>query len=176
MTARLLLRRTPWACFGVLVFASSCGAPSGQLQYEPIATPDFTQFADDNGGVHLFLERRCGTLDCHGQAGRPFRLFSMGGLRLTNDAGLISGMGADTPEEVYANFQALVGLQPEDTSKVVSGVEPPTVLLVVAKPLALQTHKGGAVLAQGDSGDVCLESWLSGHIDLNACTDATAVP
>ncbi len=170
------------ACFAVLAAffgaagATACGVPTATLPNEMIRAPDFTQFADDTAGVHRFLEKRCGTLDCHGQTGRPFRLFSMGGLRLLNDAGLVSGLGADSPEEVYANYQALVGLQPEETSKVVSGSDPPTVLLIVAKPLALQTHKGGPVLAAGDPGDVCLESWLGGQIDTNACTEAIAVP
>jgi hypothetical protein len=161
-------------CVGALV--SACNAPTGPLPEQYIKAPDFAQFADDTMGVHRFLERRCGTLDCHGQTGRPFRLFSMGGLRLLNDSGVVSGLGADSPEEVYANYQALVGLQPEETSKVVSGLEPPTTLLVLAKPLALQTHKGGAELAPGDPGDLCLESWLSGQIDTNACTMAIAVP
>ncbi|HXN34286.1 MAG TPA: hypothetical protein VN894_20635 [Polyangiaceae bacterium] len=156
--------------------AIGCGDQASTLAFETITTPDFSAFATNAGGVHTFLERRCGTLDCHGQTGRPFRLFSMGGLRLPNDAGLLSGMGADSAMEIYANYQSLVGLQPELTTAVVDGSEPPTVLLVVAKPLALQTHKGGPVLARGDSGDLCLESWLSGKIDTRACTDATAVP
>ena len=53
---------------------------------------------------------------------------------------------------------------------------PPTALIVVAKPLGLQTHKGGQELAPGESGAVCLESWLTGHIDLGACSDAAQVP
>ena len=164
------------AGFGLAGATIACNAPTGGLSFEPITGPDFVEFAASSGGVHTFLERRCGTLDCHGQTGRPFHLFSTGGLRLPNDAGIVSGLGSDTPEEIYANYQALVGLQPEETTLVVKGIDPPTALLIVAKPLALQTHKGGAVLAVGDPGDLCLESWLTGHIDLMACTQATAVP
>jgi hypothetical protein len=143
-----------------------------------VPAPSFPQFAGDanNPGVHAFLERRCGTLDCHGQTGRPFRLYSSGGLRKANDAGLVAGGGPDTPEEVLANYESLTGLQPEELIRVVSGLDPPTSLLVVAKPLGLQTHKGGQVLATGDSGNACLESWLVGHIGLAACNDAAQVP
>jgi hypothetical protein len=156
----------------------ACAATPDPTQDTAILTPDFGQFAGgaSNPGVHTFLERRCGTLDCHGQTGRAFRLFSSGGLRLPNDAGLVPGVGADTPEEIYANYLALVGVQPEETSRVVSGIDPPTTLLVVAKPLGLQTHKGGQELAPGEPGAVCLESWLMGHIDLGACSTAALVP
>ncbi len=160
-----------------LALAVACG-PSNPGGYEPILAPSFQSFAGmgTDPGVHTFLERRCGTLDCHGQLGRPFRLFSTVGLRLINDAGLVSGGGPDTAQEIFANYEALVGLQPVDTSLVTEGRESPRSLLVVAKPLALQVHKGGAVLAPGDSGDVCLESWLTGTYDAAHCADAAKVP
>jgi len=149
--------------------------PSAEVQ---IQQPDFSQFAGDptNPGVHTFLEQRCGTLDCHGQEGRAFRLFSAGGLRLPNDAGIYPGSTPDTPEEIAANYQSLVGLQPEQTSLVVSGLAAPNTLLISAKPLALQTHKGGQVLAPNGSGEACLESWLVGQIDEPSCKAAAAVP
>jgi hypothetical protein len=163
---------------GAGTIASACGGPGGSFDYVSIMAPDYAEFAGKPGdpGVHTFLEKRCGTLDCHGQTGRPFRLFSSGGLRLLNDAGLTSGTGADSPQEIYANYQALVGLQPEEISRVVSGKAPATGLLIVGKPLALQTHKGGQVLAPGDPGDVCLESWLIGQYSASACSDAASVP
>jgi hypothetical protein len=163
---------------GSFTAALGCAPAADQQHYVSIVLPDFNAFAGDanNAGVHTFLEKRCGTLDCHGQIGRPFRLYSTGGLRLLNDAGLASGLGADTPEEIYANYTALVTVQPEETSKVVSGLEPPTALLVVAKPLGLQTHKGGMVFASGAPGDVCLETWLTGHVDMSACDNAAMVP
>ncbi|HEY8041799.1 MAG TPA: hypothetical protein VIF15_18475 [Polyangiaceae bacterium] len=147
-----------------------------------VTGPDYTGFAGDgtanNVGVHAFLERRCGTLDCHGQAGRPFRVYSGGGLRLANDAGLLSGQGSTTPDEVFANYEALVGLQPEQLALVLQGKDVPTSLLVVAKPLALQTHKGGPVLAVADSGDHCLEGWLLGANSeyVSYCNMAAQVP
>jgi hypothetical protein len=158
--------------------ASACAVTPSASDTTTIVAPDFPQFAGDanNPGVHAFIERRCGSLDCHGQTGHAFRLFSYTGLRLLNDAGLVSGSGADTPEEIYANYLSLIGVQPEETSRVVQGLDPPTTLLVVAKPSGLQTHKGGQELAPGESGAVCLESWLTGHIDLAACSDAAQVP
>jgi hypothetical protein len=159
---------------------ASCGCVSTppSASDTSVALPSYDPFVGDakNTGVHVFLERRCGTLDCHGQIGRPLRLFSSGGLRLPNDAGLAAGIGDDSPQEIYANYTSLVGVQPEETSQVVLGLDPPTALLVVAKPLLLQTHKGGAVLARGDSGDRCLETWLSGAVDPAACDDAALVP
>jgi hypothetical protein len=158
--------------------ATACVTNPDTTAAVTIDQPSFAQFAGGgtNPGVHTFLEQRCGTLDCHGQAGRPFRLYSTGGLRLLDDAGLFPGGGADTAEEIAANYDALVALQPEETSRVVQGIDPPTSLLIVAKPLALQTHKGGQVLAPGGSGDACLESWLVGQIDMTSCAAAAQVP
>jgi hypothetical protein len=171
-----------WIAGGSVAFVGASTAGCGSLPdasaVTQIALPNFGEFAGDgtNAGVHQFLEKRCGTLDCHGQIGRPFRLFSPAGLRLRNDAGLVPGVGADTPDELYANYTSLVGLQPEETSRVVQGLDPPSTLLVVAKPLDLQTHKGGQVLASGDAGDVCLESWLRGAYDATSCNTAAQVP
>ncbi len=158
--------------------AGGCVAPPDPESTTLVKAPDFLEFAGDanNAGVHAFLERRCASLDCHGQAGRPFRIYSSGGLRMPNDAGLVAGGGPDTPAELLANYQALIGLQPEETSLVVARLAPPTDLLVVAKPLGLQTHKGGQVLATGDSGDACLESWLVGQISVAKCNEAAQVP
>jgi len=178
LSARRLLGRLAGAallCAGATV---DCAATPDPGQVTVVVTPDFAAFAGDanNAGVHTFLEKRCGTLDCHGQTGRPFRLFSSGGLRLLNDAGLTSGAGTDTAQEIYANYQALVGLQPEETSRVVNNEDPPSSLLVVAKPLGLQTHKGGQALAPNDSGDLCLEGWLMNKVDMAACNDAAQEP
>jgi hypothetical protein len=151
--------------------------PDPSLEVE-IQQPDFSQFAGDsaNPGVHTFLEQRCGTLDCHGQEGRAFRLFSSGGLRLPGDGGAYPGSSPDTAEEIAANYESLVGLQPEQTSLVVTGRAAPNTLLICAKPLALQTHKGGQVLAPNGSGEACLESWLVGQIDEPSCAAAAQVP
>lgn len=152
-------------CLSALAaLASSCASSPDPNRYTIIFRPDFSQFAGDstgkNPGVHLFLEKQCGTLDCHGQVGRPFRLFSAGGLRARNDAGSISGIGGDTPDEIYANYVSLVGLEPEEMSRVVAGEDPPTELLVVKKPRGAEGHKGGIRIVEGDPEDLCLTGWL----------------
>jgi hypothetical protein len=166
------------ATFACVLLVTGCAQTPDPSLDVSIVEPDFSQFAGDtsNPGVHTFLEQRCATLDCHGQVGRAFRLYSAGGLRLPGDGGAYPGSSPDTPEEIAANYEALVGLQPEQTSLVVTGSAPPTSLLICAKPLALQTHKGGQVLAPNGSGEACLESWLVGQIDEPSCAAAAQVP
>jgi hypothetical protein len=140
----------------------SCAATPDVSAETVILTPDYSTFAGGgmNLGVHTFLEHRCGTLDCHGQVGRPFRLFSQDGLRAA-DSGVETGGAADLPGEVYANYLAAIGLQPEETSRVVAGDDPVTDLLLVAKPLDLQVHKGGQQISVGDVSYDCLTEWLT---------------
>jgi hypothetical protein len=148
--------------FSTLAVASCVGAPD-TTEVTQVLTPDYEAFAGGgkNAGVHTFLEHRCGTLDCHGQLGRPFRLFSQYGLRAVNDSGIVSGIQADTPDEIYSNYLSAVGLQPEEMSRVVAGDDPVTDLLLVTKPTAMDTHKGGQVISVGDESYVCLTSWLT---------------
>jgi hypothetical protein len=163
--------------------------------------PDFGQFAGDaaSGGVHVFLETLCGTLDCHGQTGRPFRLYSAGGLRdpvggldsclgdggVYVEAGGIPGVGADTPKEVCDNYLSLVSLQPDDLIRVRQGEELPTELLIVLKPEGGGHHKGGTKFTDTGYPAICLESWLlngvtieGGVVSFNAsaCQTADQVP
>jgi hypothetical protein len=145
--------------------AASCVSIPDVNRTTTILTPDYDTFAGDknNAGVHSFLEHRCGTLDCHGQVGRPFRLFSQDGLRAVNDGGLIvSGDNIpDTPGEIYSNYVSAIGLQPEEMSRVVAGDDPVTDLLLITKPTALETHKGGEVITVGDVSYRCLTTWLT---------------
>jgi hypothetical protein len=139
----------------------------------------FEEFAGGGGnvGVEGFLAARCGTLDCHGQIGRPLRIFSQFGLRLVDDAGNVSGGAPTTPSEVFADYTAAIGVQPELTSEVFAGNDDPHVLLLLRKPLQRERHKGGQVLQPGDPGDNCLSSWLSGQgISYADCKTAASVP
>ena len=122
------------------------------------------------------FERRCGTLDCHGQVGRPLRIYSGLGLRLPNDAGNTPGSNATTPDEITANYRAVIGLEPEQMSRVEAGQIPVTDLLILAKPLMLEAHKGGPAIASGDSAETCITSWLigPGKLDKAACNAAVA--
>ena len=175
MTAKKLSLVALAASF-VVFGLGSCAATPDTSQETVILTPDYETFAGKGKdvGVHIFLERRCGTLDCHGQVGRPFRLFSQYGLRASFDggvdAGYVTGGEPDTAQEIYSNYLAAIGLQPEETSRVVAGDDPPTDLLLVAKPLDLQVHKGGQQISMGDVSYKCLTLWLT--LEPHASRDA----
>lgn len=144
---------------------ASCASIPDENRYTVILTPDPGQYQK---GVSFFMERRCGTLDCHGQDGRPMRIYGARGLRLPNDAGLTPATGDTTPAEQLANFRAVVGLQPEQMSRVVAAQgQYAESLLLLQKPLSLEgggaRHKGGPVISRGlaDPGYVCLTQWLA---------------
>jgi hypothetical protein len=170
------------------LFAMAAAAMTGSCASAPdtgrtttIATPDYNQFKGTGqmAGVDQFLEKRCATLDCHGQVGRPLRLYSRTGLRFPDPDVQISPGGPGTTEEEYqANFQSVVGLEPEQMSRVVVDPtnNPPQTLLLVKKPRAMERHKGGQVIIAGDTGDLCLTSWLAGATNFAACLDAANVP
>lgn len=145
--------------------------------------PSFDDF--DAKGVSGFLEVRCGSLDCHGQLGRPLRIFSGRGLRAVSDAGAYSGSSGTSRAERIDNYYAVLGLQPEVLRRVVEGARraadgealtadeakdaAPERLLLVSKPRNEVVHKGGAVVAPASNGDRCVTSWLSGATDQAAC-------
>lgn len=145
-----------------------------------VTSPDFEQFsyaATVDGsqvvGVDAVLEKKCGSLDCHGQMGRSLRIFGQYGLRLiSQDAANVPGVQPTTQTELVANYQAVIGLQPELMTEVVQGNAQPTDLLLLRKPMQLERHKGGPVINQGDSAYTCLLSWLAGNTVDAACTDA----
>jgi hypothetical protein len=129
-------------------------------------TPDEAQFAP----VAQFLVHRCGSLDCHGSPYRNLRLYGNEGLRLDPTARPMVP-STTTPEEIDADYQSVVGLEPEAMSRVVNaGGADPTQLSLMRKPSGGENHKGWTLIAPGDSQWVCLTSWLSGKTDANACT------
>jgi hypothetical protein len=147
-----------------------------------VTGPDFGQFATNTTvdgaavvGVEAVLERRCGSLDCHGQMGRSLRIFGHYGLRLiAQDASNTPGVQTTTPTELVANYQSVLGVQPELMTAVVQGNAPPTSLLLLRKPLQLERHKGGPVFVQGDNAYNCIVSWLAGNTVFQACALAAA--
>jgi hypothetical protein len=184
--------------FGMLsgLIGAACADIPNPTRYTYLFQPSYTEFTSGatplaqspctvggSVGVHAFLENQCGTLDCHGQVGRPFRLFSVYGLRAANDAGQVSGMGALTPDELYSNYLSAIGLEPEETSRVVVGDDSPTALLMVKKPRLLERHKGGRKMVQGDPLDTCLTTWFAdtshydgAQFDSACCDEAATVP
>jgi hypothetical protein len=148
-----------------------------------VTGPDFGEFSVNNvdGGasVDAVLEQRCGSLDCHGQMGRALRLFSQQGLRLiSQDAANVPGGSPTTGTELVANYQAVIGLQPELMTEVVQGNAPPTSLLLLRKPLQLERHKGGPVLVADGNAYNCIVSWLGGptQFSAHACELALTAP
>jgi hypothetical protein len=130
-------------------------------------------------GVTTVFERRCGSLDCHGSIARNMRIYSSSGLRLPNDAGLRPGQGETTLDEITANYQSILTLEPEVSNRVLDGADPYE-LLVVKKPLELEKHKGGPAIRKGDDSERCIVSWLKedllNPIDKDACARAAIFP
>lgn len=140
----------------------SCASAPNSTRMTEILQPDFVTYRDH---VDTYLQRRCGTLDCHGQPGRAYRLYGFAGFRLYNeDAGLVSGQQPTTPAEVLANYQAAVSLEPEEMSRLIAkqggDQREPKKLLLLRKGLRLERHKGGPAMAEDDAGYKCVVAWL----------------
>lgn len=117
------------------------------------------------------LERRCGTLDCHGSIYRPLRIYGQGGLRIPG-AGNVSGGNPTTPDELTANYQAAISLEPEIMQAVLAGDKFPDQLTLIRKPLLLEKHKGGPVFSKSSAGYTCLNDWVLGKTPDKATCDA----
>ena len=92
----MTLRGGTWgAALLPFVVAACASAPDGNARVAIVA-PSETSFPS----VATFLERRCGTLDCHGQVGRNLRLYGFDGLRL--DPTDVPGGRATTADEIQA--------------------------------------------------------------------------
>ncbi len=159
--------------FWLVAATSACSSPdSGAIS--PLVLPDKVQFTTANVGG--FMEKRCGALDCHGQIGRPLRIFSASGLRKDDNPTGGRDTRATTEEEQLANYYSVVGLEPEEISiaRVTQGAF--TDFLLLKKPLGIDQagvrHKGGSVLRSTDSGFDCLITWISGNADKAKCDDA----
>ena len=167
----------------VLVFAAALAAlVSCSLSTdggEAGTLPDARSFIDN--GVSTFMERRCGSLDCHGQEGRPLRIYSDWGLRLAARDDGTRDASATTAAEQLQNYYAVAGLEPENLSRCFTNGSYDTFQLML-KPLGVEgrgiRHKGGPVLraTENDPGWQCLYGWASNKIDKAQCDRAKAVP
>lgn len=172
----------PWKAIAIglcIAALASCAASPDPNQAAPAFAPDRGQFTMP-GGVGAFMERRCGALDCHGQIGRPLRIYSANGLRKTDATKPRSPrpIGPTTDDEKLDNYLSVIDLEPEAIgySHATNGDYRDFMLL--KKPLGLQNngvrHKGGAVLREkSDPGYECLLSWIRGTVSTKDCTDAT---
>jgi hypothetical protein len=142
----------------------------GRVPLEPL---DDDRYAAD---VQPYVAVACGTLDCHGDPGRPLRLYSELGLR-EGDAfrpRALSEALAPEPlsaQELAANvlaFRAVAGAHRA------GGEE-----LALSKPLARSAggaeHVGGDIFDSTDApGHRCLRAWIGGEPEDGACDEARA--
>jgi len=133
---------------------------------------------DDFRAVNNVLERRCGTLDCHGDVARPFIVFSQTGLRRLPASGEVEaideyvtgGFEPTTDHEVLGTYISACYLEPEKMDSVIKGELEETDLTLVRKPRLEEKHKGGRLWnARTQKGDKCLLSWVQGGVDIEAC-------
>ena len=159
------------ACAGYDPNAVTDEIPPGNVNMQQFEAA-FEANANPVQGVSLVLEVHCGSLDCHGQVGRPLRIYSGNGLRFVDEGGMMRpGMSGTTNTERQLNYQAVMGLQPELMFNVINNGASPESLLLIRKPLQLEKHKGGNVISAGDANYNCIVSWLQGDggIDTTSC-------
>jgi|HubBroStandDraft_6_1064221.scaffolds.fasta_scaffold543843_2 hypothetical protein len=126
----------------------------------------FTGLGADGGPtlatpVSEYMGQRCGTLDCHGSIYIPLRLYDHYGLRLPTESN-VSGGAPTTQAELLLNYGTVCTLQPTQTAAAVTDPNSAEQLLIVLKSRGLMSHKGGAVVKEGDPGDECIAGWLRG--------------
>ncbi len=152
--------------FALFVVAACATETGGSTN--AITPPDRATFP----AVSDLLARRCGSLDCHGQVSRNFRLYSAEGLRLDPNARPTSKTNTTTPAEYDQTYASLIGLEPEIIGAVVTEGSQPERLTLVRKARGVDHHKGNTLMNPGDEEDLCLTSWLTGHADPATCTKA----
>lgn len=139
--------------------------PQGEVGY---AVPDLELY---KAYVHPLFEGSCATLDCHGDPGRPLRLYSATGLRIRGDLRAAPGMTMTelTDEELADNVQSIAAIDVDEPD-----VDARFLLL---KPLSNTGggihHYGGQIWSGTD--DVayrCVHGWLLGTVDVDACAAA----
>ena len=113
--------------------------------------------------VSPMMERRCGTLDCHGSDFRPMRLYGELGLRHPSEINQTGGDGT-TPLELSDNYRSVCAIEPSKVSEVAQdpGGQSVNSLLLVRKARGQEGHKGGKVFEPFDASDLCVVGWLRG--------------
>lgn len=146
----------------------------GCLTYDATEIQDVGAMRESFSPVGEMLGARCGSLDCHGVAGRSMRLYHHFGLRLDPDD--VPG-GEETSEEEHdASFLSVTGLEPEDLADVVAhGGEGMEDLVLYGKAYGLMKHKGGTAILEGTNADRCFVTWLAGRVDVEACEGASTL-
>jgi hypothetical protein len=145
------------ALSGAVLAAGCLDGPDAEQEF---LCPDHDVFVQY---VSPLLERRCGTLDCHGNSLRPMSFYGELGLRhpLENN---VAGGAATTQREADANYRSLCSVEPEKISAVAQdpGGQSVNKLLLVRKARGTEGHKGGKVFEPFDDADLCVVGWLRG--------------
>ena len=166
------------AFLATLVGTISCSLSTESGDFGDL--PDRKSFIDNK--VSVFMESRCGGLDCHGQDGRPLRLYSQYGLRLRPRDDGSRDNSPTTAEEQVENYRSVVGLEPENLADCFeSKGEKIDTFQLLKKPLDISNggirHKGGSIMrsTQDDPGWQCLYGWASGTPNPAQCELAAKV-
>jgi hypothetical protein len=161
-----------------MLIAAGCSAvdPTAELT---VKGPSFGAQGSAFRPISAVMERRCGTLDCHGSTYRPLKIYGQIGLRrpeakdstnVKSFKDYYSGGSEPTTEaELFDNYTSMIGLEPEILGAVVAGKDLPDSLTLVRKPRLREKHKGGLIWNQSDPGDLCLINWLTGSNDTAPC-------
>lgn len=158
---------------GVVAFACSSPPFDGKI--------GVTLPAGDDANWHpvaLYLDQRCGSLDCHGNAQRNLVIWGCAGLR--SDATMYPNCSLPkektTDDEYVKTYRSLVGLEPAVMSDVVAGNgADPELLTFIRKARGMESHKGNQLVVPGDAQDRCMTSWLTGATDADACACALTI-
>jgi hypothetical protein len=163
---------------GVALLGAACGGVDPEAEIT-VTGPSFGAKGSSFRPISAVLERRCGTLDCHGSAYRPLKIYGQIGLRRPEPEGSANvksfkdyysgGAEPTTEAELFDNYLSAIGLEPEILDAVVSGEDLPDALTLVRKPRLREKHKGGLIWTQGDPGDLCLINWITGTGDTAPC-------
>jgi hypothetical protein len=165
----------------LLPVASSGCSGVDEKAYASVDCPPFGENGDAFRPVSAVIERRCGTLDCHGNSARPMRIYGQYTLRRPEEEGsknvkdfdeyFTGGKEPTTEAELADNYQGMCALEPEIMARVVAKKKgsAPEDLTLVRKPRLLEKHKGGLLWNKGDDGDTCLVNWILGDDDTSPC-------
>jgi hypothetical protein len=171
VTAGRLLRCLIW----LAPLSTGCGSADAQAgRLTETQLPSRADFPV----VSAALQRRCATLDCHGQVGRNLRLYGFGGLRLSTPEAPIADPIVDptTSPELDSSYASTIGLEPEALWRVLAQGADPNELSLIRKTRGIEKHKGGQLAREGDLLDRCIVLWLTGHADQDPCQRVVDAP
>ena len=150
-------------CLATMLIGCQADLYEGVPRNRELDVPSFASFQRVGDAMQL----HCATLDCHGQIGRNLRLYGHYGMRLDPKDNPLEA--PTTVAEYEGSYWSLVGLEPEIMARVVADRGSAERLTMVRKPRGVEKHKGGQLMAQGDSLDRCIVGWLTNQFDAAPC-------